>query len=509
MIRLIDKRGVGDILTHIIVVSSVEEVKAVVDALDLDVDTLSSKATMTVPGDAVAAFVKSSVSKENYRVTISMLNPEIPFNSMRGIAKSIASMSHDVCVHIRYVPERFRVPLMHILGKHCYTFVKYKSKHVKRPHHVSIFDPTRKNAEFMQSIANAISCVDVARNLENEPANRMTPKLFCADATRLLRAAEMDGGRTFNISVLDEKAMAKEGLGLVLSVGQSSAHPPRFMVVEMMSNEAYPTVCLVGKGVTFDAGGLRIKSAPGMADMKSDKSGAAVVVSILCHLARVGIKLNVIGLMPMVENVINGHATKPGDIVNAHNGSNVEIMDPDAEGRLIIADAMSYSTRYRPDYVFDFATLTSFASTICCDLSAVYYTTNDELSQLIYNLGESLGERVWRHPPWPEYKMHTVSPIADTRNAIFECTRGGSFMAAMFISNFVPKDVADRWVHFDISNNEVKGIFSANCALLGMQLLKAIEEVGTKVKSSSISSKTHKTKTKTKTKKRKSNTKNT
>ncbi|PNH01103.1 putative cytosol aminopeptidase, partial [Tetrabaena socialis] len=130
--------------------------------------------------------------------------------------------------------------------------------------------------------------------------------------------------------------------------------------------------------------------------------------------------------------------------------------------------------------VLDFATLTSYATQLCCDLSAAYYTVNDALSQLVFSIGEAIGERVWRHPPWPEYKLNTMSPVADSRNAHFDCTRLGSFMAAMFISNFVQGEVAERWVHFDIANNDVKGVHSANCAFMGMQLVKALAEVGTK-----------------------------
>ncbi|PNH01397.1 putative cytosol aminopeptidase [Tetrabaena socialis] len=329
---------------------------------------------------------------------------------------------------------------------------------------------------YIQDVERALASADIARDMENEPANQMTPDIFCKTAIALLKPFN------FKVTVLDEAAMAKEGMGLVLAVGQSSSFPPRFMVVEHFKNAAFPTVCLVGKGVTFDAGGLRIKSPQGMIDMKQDKSGASVVVSIMHHLAlhHRDLPINLVGLMPMVENVINGKAMKPGDIVKAHNGTHVEIMDPDAEGRLILADAISYSARFKPDYVLDFATLTSYATQLCCDLSAAYYTVNDALSQLVFSIGEAIGERVWRHPPWPEYKLNTMSPVADSRNAHFDCTRSGSFMAAMFISNFVQGEVAERWVHFDIANNDVKGVHSANCSFMGMQLVKALAEVGTK-----------------------------
>jgi leucyl aminopeptidase len=238
-----------------------------------------------------------------------------------------------------------------------------------------------------------------------------------------------------------------------------------------------------------------------MIDQKSDKSGASVVVSIL-HSLRLK-KINLVAVLPMVENVINGNATKPGDVFKSYDGKTVEIMDPDAEGRLIIADAIAYATKnFKVDYILDFATLTSSASMVNCDTAALYYTTCDELGHLIYTIGEATGDRVWRHPPWPEYKVQTVSPVADVRNAHFECTKAySSFMAAMFISNFVPDDLQGRWVHFDIGNNEVNNYFMGNGAMVGTELVKVLADRGSKHKP--IKAKT-KSKSKSKSKSSKS-----
>ena len=499
--------------THLVIVTNQEEVQHTSAELGLGADVLMTRMATSVDAATLAAFVDIHLDEERRppsHVVLHMFNVRMPYNSMRAIARALAAIGGDVCVHVRHVPPGMRVPLMHVTAKHCYAFSKYRTGHnhtaapkrrdrndrdhqyinvapkrqyinVAHKRTIWIFDQLKLHEAYLEDAANALSSADIARDLENEPANRMTPHKFCVDAVKLLTSSSKS--KNMKITVMDEKQMKDEGLGLVLSVGQSSSYPPRFMAVECIKDSRLPTVCLIGKGVTFDAGGLRIKSAPGMIDMKQDKSGAAVVVAIMCHMAKhhPDLPVNIVGLMPMVENVINGKATKPGDIVTAHNGSNVEIMDPDAEGRLILADAISYSSRYKPDYVLDFATLTNFATTLCCDLSAVYYTVSDPLSQLIYRIGESIGERVWRHPPWPEYHVNTISPVADTRNAIFECTRSGSFMASMFISNFVQREVADRWVHFDIANNDVRGIHSANCAFLGMQLVCALSEVGTKI----------------------------
>lgn len=477
---------------HVVVVLNAEQIQETLDMLNLDTDALTSHLATSVSSSVLeTAFEGIDVSQgsqildQERRLVIHIFDQDAPYSSMRNIARTVASVNGSVCIHVHYMPTRFCVPLMCVISKHVYTFDKYKSSSSSSRasiHNIYIRDHARfgdvDHVDYLRDATRAIACVDMTRDLENEPANQLTPARFC-DFAKM----ELSDLKSVKVGVMDSVALKKAGMGLVLAVGQGSDVPPRFLAVSMMRDPAFVTVCLVGKGVMFDAGGLRIKSPQGMADMKQDKSGAAIVLTIIKHIGRhhPDLKVNLVGLMPLVENVINGSATKPGDIVIAHNGSSVEITDPDAEGRLILADAISYGTeKFKPDYIIDFATLTNMASTICCDLSAVYYTRNDALSQLVYSLGEATGERVWRHPPWHEYSLNTRSPVADTRNSGFDCTRSGSFMAAMFVSNFVDKSLAERWIHFDISNNDVKGMLSGNCALLGMQLVKALGEIGTK-----------------------------
>ena len=543
----------SDTATHVIVVTGTEDIKIALKELRLSADAISTRVATSVDSQDMQSFIdKDIVVTGNHRVVFHMLNADIPYNTMRGIARACANIGGDVCVHVTFIPNALRVPLMHIIAKHCYAFVKYRTgmdfisdksskgssekgnidnnlksyldnnlksnldnnlksnidnnlksnidnnlkkgyspkKASRKKGNGKTLNPVRKiyifdrhakcdkDIDDLINAARALGCADIARNLENEPANHMTPHMFCENAMSILK--KVDTHRKLKFKVLDEKEMDREGLRLVLAVGQSSSSHPRFMAVEYIQNKKYPTICLIGKGVTFDAGGLRLKPAVGMVDMKQDKSGAAIVVSILHHLLKYHANttcqhVNFVGLTPLVENVINGKAVKPGDIVKAHNGSNVEILDPDAEGRLILADAISYSQKYyKPEYIIDFATLTAFASMICCDLSAVYHTLSEPLAAIVGELGEATGERVWRHPPWAEYKVNTMSPVADMRNANFECTRSGSFMAAMFISNFIPEDIKNKWVHFDISNNDIRGIHSGNCAFLGMQFVKRI-----------------------------------
>jgi leucyl aminopeptidase len=363
------------------------------------------------------------------RVWDAGVNRDKPYHSMRELVAAAVASRGDVVLDLANIAPDFKFPILTMLSKHAYKFSKYRSQKPRSRTFVIHDNDVR-----VREMVMAIHYADLARDLQNEPSNHMLPEILARNVRSRLRAA-------YRVRVMDEREIEQRGMGLIMAVGQGSDHPPRFVVAKRMKDPNFPTICLVGKGVTFDAGGLRLKPASSMMDMKQDKSGAAVVATILAYIAEVAphLEVNLVGIMPMVENVINGTATRPGDVVTAHDGSNVEVMDTDAEGRLIIADAISYSKKFKPDYIIDFGTLTSFASNLCCDLSSVHYTPSDAMSELVSQVAEATGERTWRLPPWTEYSRDTTSTVADMRNAIFNCTRGGSYMAAMFISNFVPK----------------------------------------------------------------------
>ena len=409
------------------------------------------------------------------------------------------SLGHEIVLDISSCPLKYASPLLNLIAKHTYTFTSYQTRkgyqcfgkkqktqetrgsQVTRgsqgvQKQIWVYDDSKRRP-YIKDLLDAIDHADVARDLENEPSNVMTPKRFVKFAKELFKESRIE------IKVLDEKQIVEEGLLLVDSVGRSSSNPHRFLIAEWIHDPSRPTICLIGKGVTFDAGGLRLKPIASLMSMKQDKSGASIVLAIMNYLITCcpDLPVNVVALMPMVENVINGRATKPGDVFQSHDGRNVEVVDPDAEGRLIIADAISYSSRYHPDYIIDFATLTNTASTVCCDLSAVYFAKDDGIAKIVDVLGEALGERVWRLPPWTEYRAYTKSSVADVRNANFECTKGGSFMPSMFICNFVPEKLHRRWIHFDISNNDIGGTHTANAALLGMNVVKTLAITGKKL----------------------------
>jgi leucyl aminopeptidase len=215
----------------------------------------------------------------------------------------------------------------------------------------------------------------------------------------------------------------------------------------------------------YDSGGLALKPAGSMYGMHGDKSGAAVVMGVLQYYGRLartagstGLAFNLVGLLPMVENAVSETAVRPGDIVRAYDGNTVEIVDPDSEGRLILADVLASCARFKPAHVIDVATLTGTAESMHADVACAYYTSDEAMAALVRAAGERVGERAWRMPPWPEYAERTGSAVATYKNAGYDGVGGaGGFMAAMFLYNFVPAAARATWLHLDISHTDVPG----------------------------------------------------
>lgn len=256
-------------------------------------------------------------------------------------------------------------------------------------------------------------------------------------------------------------------------MGKASKNKCRFMVIEYKHGNMDKTFGLVGKGVTFDAGGLNIKTGSAMSyQMKSDKTGGCSVVGLIKYIAEHKLPCNVVGFVPLIENIISSDVIHAGDIVKCYNGKTVEILDTDAEGRLIMADALSYAANYKLDYLFDLATLTGWTDLLHCDHSCSYFTMNKMLHELMYTIGEEIGERVIGLPRWPEYIVYTKSDVADYKNFKFdECRNPGGFMASVFLYNFVPDNMKDKWIHFDISNNFTSSFSNGNATLLCLHMI--------------------------------------
>jgi len=281
----------------------------------------------------------------------------------------------------------------------------------------------------------------LTRYLQMLPGNVCTPG-YLAD-----RAKQLADQHGFTCTVLDRAQMRQENMGALLAVAQGSQQEPRFIVLEYRGAAAAdPPVALVGKGVTFDSGGISIKPAQNMEDMKFDMSGAAAVLGTFEALGRLKPRLNVVGVIPSTENLPSGTAVKPGDVVKSHLGKTIEIINTDAEGRLILCDALSYVRRFKPAAVIDIATLTG-AVVVALGQVAIGMMGNDEaLLAEVREAGERAGERCWPLPLWDEYRELLKSDIADMKNS---GGRGaGSIAGGWFLREFAE---GFPWVHLDIA----------------------------------------------------------
>ncbi len=283
--------------------------------------------------------------------------------------------------------------------------------------------------------------VIMARDLVNEPANVLFPEEFA-------RRAETVKALGVTVEVLDEKAMRKLGMGALLGVSQGSTQRARVVVMRWDGGKkgAAP-IAFIGKGVTFDTGGISIKPAAGMEDMKGDMAGAACVVGLMHALASRKAKANVIGVIGAVENMPDGNAQRPGDIVTSMSGQTIEIINTDAEGRLVLADVLHYvNTRFKPAFMIDLATLTGAIIVALGTEYAGLFSNDETLAANLTKAGEATGERVWRMPIGPEYDKLIDSKFADMKNT--GGRHGGAITGAQFVHRFVGKT---PWAHLDIA----------------------------------------------------------
>jgi leucyl aminopeptidase len=308
-------------------------------------------------------------------------------------------------------------------------------------------DPAGAEARFRREGEALASAVNFVRDLVNEPANVIYPETF-VERTR----AAFQGVPNVTIEVLDVPAMERLGMGSILSVGKGSVRPPRMLIVQYRGANTQPVV-LAGKGITFDSGGISLKPGAGMWEMKGDMSGAAGVVGAVLSLARSQAPVNAIAIAALAENMPDGGATRPGDIVKAYNGKTIEIINTDAEGRLVLADAVAYAERrFRPAAIVDMATLTGSKVTALNDEYAGLFSRNDALAAQLTAAGAASGEEVWRLPLHPNFAEDMKSTFADIRNVV-EGGGPGASLGAHFIGYFVTD--ATPWAHLDIAGNEL------------------------------------------------------
>jgi leucyl aminopeptidase len=297
-----------------------------------------------------------------------------------------------------------------------------------------------------KSIARAekiVNAVHVARDLISHPGNTVTPTYLAEHAKKMARKNKI------TCKVLGKKEMEKLGMGSLLGVAQGSDEPPALIVLEYngAAKKKAPTV-IVGKGITFDTGGISLKPGGGMDEMKMDMSGSATTLATLELVASLKLKVNVVGIVAAAENMPSGSAIKPGDILKSMSGKTIEVLNTDAEGRLVLADALTYAQRYKPKEVIDLATLTGAVLHALGHQAAAVIGNNPAMIQKLKDSGEATGERVWELPLWEEHEKATKSDIADLKNIASPGVGAGTTMGAAFLKPFAGDQ---PWTHIDIA----------------------------------------------------------
>ena len=347
-----------------------------------------------------------------------------------------------------------------------YSFDKHKTKKKALKKSIHLCAVPKLKPLILNSIKEA-NIINDMRDMVNEPGNVM-------GATNFVKFVKSNHQK-LKLEVMNETELKKKNLNLVLAVNKGSNNKPYMLIVKWLPKRNQRPVALIGKGVTFDTGGINLKRYD-FHDMKTDMTGASVVFSLLRLCALNKLKRNVIGFIPLVENMIGSAASRPGDVITSYSKKTVEIMDTDAEGRLIMADAMAYSGNYKPCCVIDVSTLTGQAGSIFNQMSIVIMGNNDKLLKKYEKIGELTNEKIWQLPMWKEYNKYLDSAVADIKNV--GNASSGTILAGVFLSNFIPKNT--NWLHvdiagvsFDLNDSIVSGATGASIISL-YELLKTI-----------------------------------
>ena len=419
------------------------------------------KSLSNEPIQNLHVFVHSMPHNQESHTKYHVIRQDEWFLDIKKISKQFVGLK-QVCIDIDYLSKEHQFPVALMVFKAMYKLQSYKTK------------TTTTNLYILNQheIVSILKSLQIGSDLATQPANKMYPDKFCKTVVKIFKTIHLVNGVSVNIKWFDEHDIKQHQLNLVDAVGKGAQKQPRFLIIEL--NNKYckdDYIALVGKGVVFDSGGYNLKPGSSMITMKGDKTGAGIVVSIIHYFAKQSNPKNIIGIIPLVENMISHKATKVGDVITAYNGKTVEILNTDAEGRLILADSLAYvSKNYSSKFILDFATLTGWANILHCDTSFVFFTTNDKLGKIIETCGNQIGERNLRLPNWPEYIQYTKSDIADYKNVNFECGRSDGFMASMFLMNFV-KDPS-KWVHFDVTHSTTaQNMHIVNSAATAIKLI--------------------------------------
>lgn len=324
-------------------------------------------------------------------------------------------------------------------------FTKLKEEDLLQLQEVNIESPEHELAQTkFQELSAVHAGINITKDLVNQPPNKLYPESYADMIIDVLEPLDV------SVEVLGEREMRNLGMHCLLGVAQGSVNEAKTVIMEYKgAGDDSAPLCFIGKGVTFDSGGLSLKPSTGMEDMKYDMAGSATVVGLIKTLAMRKAKVNVVGVVGLVENMPGGNAQKLGDVVTTMSGQTVEILNTDAEGRLVLADVMWYAQdRYKPKFMIDLATLTGAIVVALADVYAGIFSNNPNLSQQLVSAGNKTDERVWELPLDPKYDEMLKSKIADMQN-IGNGRGAGSTTAAQFLKRFVKDDTP--WIHIDIA----------------------------------------------------------
>jgi leucyl aminopeptidase len=404
--------------------------------------------TITVGTEAVSEAKKTAAVGADIIINNHL---DILLNSIS--IKDILNNKKEVLFNLQKLAKAFVKGFIYRIIQGLYVFSKYKSNNNDITS-ISFYAPQLSKADIV-SLFDVLNYSNISRNIINEPSNIFTPERLAAYACGLF--SKTPSVKINNYRHADIKRM---GLRLIDAVGGSSSNKPHFLVLDYKPANSKKTICLVGKGVTIDTGGYSMKREKNMEKMYMDKEGASLALGLFKYLVDSKSEHRIVCLCPLVENIVSSSAVKPNDVIKSYNGTSVEIVNTDAEGRLILADALAYACKtYEPDYIFDYATLTGWSERIHCHTSFTYFTLNDKLSKDIEMYNKEYAEKSIRLPPWVEYMYYIKSNIADVKNSGYKCVNSDGMMASLFLMNFIPVKYRKNWIHFDVRlssyNNQV------------------------------------------------------
>jgi leucyl aminopeptidase len=331
-----------------------------------------------------------------------------------------------------------------------YKFNLYKSDIKENKSKVYFYCPKLKLKDNINNYIYEAQIQNEIRNLINMPSNILNSETF-------LSYIKENIPEDIKVSVINESKLKKLGCNLILGVNQGSKNKAMMIILEYKNDKEMinknKNIALIGKGVMYDSGGLNLKKGD-FTSMKYDMAGSSIIFGIFKLLSKFKMKGNYIGILPIVENLIDSNSIKPGDILKSYNGKTVEVTNTDAEGRLIMADALAYSEKYNPYICIDIATLTAQAAQLFDYKSSIIMGNNNKYLQLMINSGIENNEKIWELPMWEEYINMTKSDIADLKNNTYS-SNSITIMAGAFLSNFIPKNT--NWIHLDIGGRESCG----------------------------------------------------